>query len=96
MKLLIGLGLIAAAFAWGAWYWRKNYVPSPLEVHLADLDARSAIGTIVSRQHFFARPAWTTVAEGPLTATRINPNNPASICNRPGKLNLYPRSPTRV
>lgn len=98
MRFLFGIGLIFAAAVYGLWWWRKSYEPSPLEVHLADLKHRSDIGRIVTRQHYFGRPTFTTVGAGVLTGTRINPNNPAGFGgqNRPGRLDLYPRSAQSV
>lgn len=84
--------LIGVAICFGIWYWRKSYVPSFLEVHFNDLEAKQNVGNLAQMASYAAPPPWTTMAQGWGTTAQVNPNNPASLThNRPGKLVLNPR-----
>ena len=89
-----GLLLIVAALLLGIWWWRKNYVPSPLEQHYADLENKAQNGVFAQIAQWVTRPVATMFAEGWGTTAIINPTNPSY--NRPGKtrLNLRFVSPT--
>jgi len=91
MKFFIGLGLIASAIVLGIWWWRKNYVPSPLDTHFADQTARAQVGDIAQTCAWSAQPMATTVGSGWGTTMRINPTNTTSPNNSPDTLQLYTR-----
>ncbi len=90
--MIRALLLIGVAICFGIWWWRKSYVPSFLETHFADLEAKASIGNMAQLAAYAAPPPWTTMGSGWGTTTQVNPNNPASLThNRPGRLMLNPR-----
>ena len=91
MNRITGFFLVIAALLIGVWWWRKNSVPSPLDVHFADLTARSEVGDIAQQSAFFAQPMAANVGSGWGTTMAVNANNPRSNNNLPGKLNLNMR-----
>jgi hypothetical protein len=84
-----GILLIGIALALGVWWWRKQYVPSPLENHFADLEARQQNGNFAQLAAFATQPVAAMLGTGWGTTTRINPTNPHY--NRPGKTRLNVR-----
>lgn len=84
-----GILLIAAAALLGVWWWRKSYVPSPLENHYMDLAWKQRNGNLAQLAAYASPPPVAMMGTGWGTATVLNPNNPGStIYNRPGKLRL--------
>ena len=83
-----GLIIIAIAGVFGLWWWRRNYVPSPLDVHLADLAAQQQVGNLANYCAWTAQPVAAMFGQGWGTTAIVNPSNP--YYNRPGKtiLNL--------
>jgi hypothetical protein len=80
MKWLL---LIAACLILGIWWWRKNYVPSPLEVHYSDLEARQQIGNMAQLAAYVTQPVAAMLGTGWGTTARVSLTNP--MYNRPGK-----------
>lgn len=96
--MMRGLLLIAIAAIFGVWWWRKHYVPSALEVHFADLEAKQRNGNLAQLAAFAAPPPIATMATGWGSTTLLNPTNPLSPThNKPGVLRLNMRfaQPTR-
>jgi hypothetical protein len=87
--MIRGLLLIAIAVCLGVWWWRRSYVPSPLDVHYADLAYKQNIGNMAQLAAYASPPPVAMMGTGWGTTCRINPNNPASTAfNTPGKLML--------
>jgi len=81
--------LIAVAAVFGVWWWRKNYVPSPLEKHYADLEMKQRNGNLAQLAAYATQAPVAMMGTGWATTTQINPNQPLSLThNRPGKLML--------
>ncbi len=90
--MIRALLLIGVALCFGVWWWRKSYVPSFLDQHFADLEAKQSIGNMAQLAAYAAAPPWTMMSTGWGTTTQVNPNNPNSLThNRPGRLGLNPR-----
>jgi hypothetical protein len=86
MNYLYGIGIIVVAFLLGTWWWRRNYKPSPLEVHFQDLQNRQQVGNLAQQASWMCRPQVAMLGEGWATTCRINPTNTQSTThNAPGK-----------
>jgi len=83
--LLIGAVLI------GIWWWRRSYVPSPLDQQFADLAARAQVGNLAQNVAFNAQPVAAMVGSGWGTTMVLNPANPNGSGNNPGTLRLNMR-----
>jgi hypothetical protein len=87
--MIKGLLIIAAAIFFGVWWWRKNYVPSPLEVHLSDLEMKQKNGALANMAAYVAQPVAAMFGSGWATTTIVNPTNPSY--NKPGTTRLNVR-----
>jgi hypothetical protein len=88
MKLFMGIAVVVAAVALGVWWWRRSYVPSPIEQHMNDLKARAQVGNTAQHIAYLAQPMCAMVGTGWGTTMVINPSNPYSPQNQPGTLQL--------
>jgi hypothetical protein len=76
--ILLALGAVAGL----VWWWRRSYVPSPLDVHYADLEAKAATGQLAQRAAVGATVPLAMMGEGWATTIRASATNPTA--NLPG------------
>lgn len=92
MNQILGIGIVVAAIALGVWWWRRNYVPSPLDVHTQELQNKQQVGNLVTAMRWAALKPIAMVGEGWGTTMRVNPTAQSNMFhNRPGYLRLNPR-----
>jgi hypothetical protein len=76
-----GLLVILAAIGLGIWYWRKNYKPSALDVHFADLEETAITGNYKQASSFLSQPPLAMLGEGWATAAVFNKTEPSLVYN---------------
>lgn len=80
---LKGLLLIAIGIGLGVWYWRKNYKPSALDIHFADLEETAKTGNYKQAAAYMSQPPLAMLGEGWGTAVVANKTEPNPAYNTP-------------